>query len=1386
MRKKKMMSMMAMPKKKTYFPCSVVFLRFVKILSLVLPSLLLGLLVQPTDGVCSISEYYCDNRRCISLDKFCNGVNDCGDGSDEPRYCSPCNRTYYGEVGGTYSISVHRPSSRESQLPYVCQLTFAAGGNRFGDLVQLIFNSVTLGPPLSSDPHMISPTDSDSKSPICLEGHVTLTEPDRPTTAGHWCGQGWGLAVFFSETQRVTLTLSLFSIPVNPGTFAFDFRLSYKFLRRRESTVRYGPPQRPYHRGQLLGGTFCSLIFQSCDKERCALQTPNFPGIYPRNVTCFYAIRQETAPVGHRAVIKLKQDKEHLIYVRNRLAAKKSGYPLGGYSESSSGMGSGSDSSSRKSQVQDISVGEDCDTTSDHVTIYDGYTIRDPVLLRFCGGGKLPTVISSGNEMLVVFHSAPTDYLLQNFPATPVQGFHVDVEIKYLPIGSHSYVENHNCFFTISSFQQKRGFLTSPQHSLPDRTTCTYILQGSPGEIVWISLLKFYIGPQHGKSGDDIGGGSSSSSYSSSIFSSIGGTHGGGLGGMSGGAGIISNSPDCNATYLQIWQGTYGEASANATLLAHMCEDKPLKKSCEFMLSTSSKTPQRACHPEESFISTGPHMTLRLGVETSTVLRPVEFKLYYEFVETKQDGEAFLPAYLSHQTALNLFSAPNLPRPFVSSSSNLHIGKSGMNILSGAGMVGAGNTIIHTSSGISSLASTNGRRSNGRALRLTSGENANKHKDIMMMNTASSSSSALEWGSSSYIGKSRGNSFTVNRLSGPTSAMEQNDDGNIVGGNGGSGVESKGNNIIGGGAMSSLSTVGGGPGISRDTNSGSSYLISSSSGNNPNGFSTTAQVAGVAAASTARESLPITPKQSCSRIFKSQNRAIQAGSFTSPRNVFFFGRGGVRNLTCIYRFLGGPNERVRLTIDKISLDGGYCKASVEPNVGRSMCYPLSPNESATVTEGQVQLWEVPWNDSRIMKECLCNTPQPPFVMNSVTNAMDLVLEVKNMKAFHDQNHFAFEGRYEFIKQPDCPRAQKLRTASGEIILKIPEKYPHKSCEHFPWEIDPQSPSHYIFMTIPGRTMKKFQARKHHSSSKKSSVSQSSSSSSQSSSTSHQHQQQEHCSNRNRILVYTGGPNGRLLQVICPEDSSSASSHVEIFSEGWYSNSFPNFAENPHLDWAHFASSNQLIVELVSRSGGTPAEYNVKWLQISRKDEPLAVNYHYGTIPGSIGILSELSPDGITKILTPLDNGGLGKNNMVASGSGGVNNGMNGMSGATSSSSIGGTSSSITEELENDVCFKFKCPELNACISPTLFCDGIEHCPSGHDEADCEYFPIPRTYLYIAAASIIAIVVLSCCFGCLFCKRKRDERREKLLMSSRTPTEDMFYGTGSSSHREIVC
>ncbi len=42
-------------------------------------------------SVCRLSEFVCKGGKCISADKFCDGVDDCGDGSpssDEPRFCT--------------------------------------------------------------------------------------------------------------------------------------------------------------------------------------------------------------------------------------------------------------------------------------------------------------------------------------------------------------------------------------------------------------------------------------------------------------------------------------------------------------------------------------------------------------------------------------------------------------------------------------------------------------------------------------------------------------------------------------------------------------------------------------------------------------------------------------------------------------------------------------------------------------------------------------------------------------------------------------------------------------------------------------------------------------------------------------------------------------------------------------------------------------------------------------------------------------------------------------------------------------------------------------------------------------------------------------------------
>ncbi|CAG7697321.1 unnamed protein product, partial [Allacma fusca] len=109
----------------------------------------------------------------------------------------------------------------------------------------------------------------------------------------------------------------------------------------------------------------------------CSLQSPNYPGLYPRNVTCYYAIRHHNSPelMNYYPVINLEtlklniQSKQpnNLTYFNNK---------------------------DFKSNCEDT------------LTVYDGYTIRDPVLVSVCGSGILDNVTSSSNELLVEFHSS--------------------------------------------------------------------------------------------------------------------------------------------------------------------------------------------------------------------------------------------------------------------------------------------------------------------------------------------------------------------------------------------------------------------------------------------------------------------------------------------------------------------------------------------------------------------------------------------------------------------------------------------------------------------------------------------------------------------------------------------------------------------------------------------------------------------------------------------------------------------------------------------------------------------------------------------------------------------------------------------------------------------
>ncbi|XP_036139984.1 uncharacterized protein LOC118644124 [Monomorium pharaonis] len=386
--------------------------------------------------------------------------------------------------------------------------------------------------------------------------------------------------------------------------------------------------------GDLISGTYCSRIFTDCDRKKCRLQSPNFPGLYPRNLTCYYAVRQHEVPPGKHALIHVKQPRGQLVAVRARPATQAEAPP------------------------RELRLWQDCDVVQDYVTVYDGYTTREPVILKFCGGGEpVPEAISSGPEILVEFTTSPYGTFLHPTPPHSLHGFQLEVQVTFVDAESPTYAKNKRCEFWLRG--TGGGILASPRHSLPRNSTCLYHLRGAgptlpsptpprplpkfpeqrPGTVwrrpapkppqpqfrVWLSILKFHVG-----------------------------------------TGLSSTDEDCSTT-LMVWDGemmplsecndvacekerqryadrmgdpiqsVLARPSSNTTLLARYCKDK-VPRTCDHAILQNTSRP---CSLVESFVSSGSSLTIEMRMIESTALRPVNFRAMYEFVDLHQDGDLY-------------------------------------------------------------------------------------------------------------------------------------------------------------------------------------------------------------------------------------------------------------------------------------------------------------------------------------------------------------------------------------------------------------------------------------------------------------------------------------------------------------------------------------------------------------------------------------------------------------------------------------------------------------------------------------------------------------------------------------------------------------------------
>ena len=361
-------------------------------------------------------------------------------------------------------------------------------------------------------------------------------------------------------------------------------KVSYRFVMKEKAVLRYGPPYNPTYRGEDVPGTFCDKYFEDCDTKNCKVQSPNYPGLYPRNITCYYHIRQIKIPDGKVALIQVSQKNPHLIYVKDKNTPQMK----------------------RQSKLM---LGNSCHILHDYIMIFDGNTTSDLVLLKACKGSSLSPIITSGPNLLLMFHASAYDFPFQDSPRRRVFGFQLDINVQYFDRESTAYIPRPNsqkptmfptnsyCQWTISSKGQRSGYLQAPAHSLSKNTTCVWRMVASNTEVVWLYFLHY----RHV-------------------------TH----------REMPQPRNNCSND-LSIFDGE--DRSDDSTLFGNFCSVDEFPRVCSEVNPQGREGGTGPCPPEESYVSQSNALTLSLNYRIGTTPAHIKFLAKYEFVDKKQWGD---------------------------------------------------------------------------------------------------------------------------------------------------------------------------------------------------------------------------------------------------------------------------------------------------------------------------------------------------------------------------------------------------------------------------------------------------------------------------------------------------------------------------------------------------------------------------------------------------------------------------------------------------------------------------------------------------------------------------------------------------------------------------
>ncbi|GAB6021424.1 hypothetical protein CHUAL_004033 [Chamberlinius hualienensis] len=298
----------------------------------------------------------------------------------------------------------------------------------------------------------------------CANGHVQIIDgggapnASRPLTSpyysgGYHCGESDHTNTFISETDRVTVIFYVEQFS-DETYMSFDSRGEPNYLL----IPRHGTHSQlyPTRRGTPVPGTICDRVFDDCRLGYCYIQSPGYPGVYPRNLRCRYHVTTATR------YIRLYTENE-LIDVDGQRCSDVMTCP-----------------------VRSVTHNQ---CPYDQIRIYDGPTEESPLIGCFCGRGKFPySIVGSGRQLLLVFVTSPAGPLIST-------GFSFHVGQFSKSLGSGATLANGSCdaiFHSSTSPHETDRRFYSLSTWYPNDTSCSFTILAESNEVIrlWFKTLR--------------------------------------------------------------------------------------------------------------------------------------------------------------------------------------------------------------------------------------------------------------------------------------------------------------------------------------------------------------------------------------------------------------------------------------------------------------------------------------------------------------------------------------------------------------------------------------------------------------------------------------------------------------------------------------------------------------------------------------------------------------------------------------------------------------------------------------------------------------------------------------------------------------------------------